>query len=288
MDRERDRTNRLARYRPYPRQAEFHAAGAAHRERLFMAGNQLGKTMMGAVKRSWSRDHAATGVTVGGTGNAVTLTYAVGPTAYVQGEKFAFKATAANTGAATVNVQGLGAKNVFRKTTTGVAACAGGEIQAGDIVELEYDGTQFQIVGAHSLFGDYAEGSWTPAIGGSTTPGTQTYAVQVGRYIRVGNLVTVWFNIALSAKDPATAGSLRITGLPFTASSVSGMRFGAAVGYGALDLDAGYTQIGGYIDATTSVIQLVESGDNLGPSTLAAANLISFTAMVGSVTYRIN
>ena len=36
------------RYRPYPRQAEFHAAGAAHRERLFLAGNQLGKTLAGA------------------------------------------------------------------------------------------------------------------------------------------------------------------------------------------------------------------------------------------------
>jgi phage terminase large subunit-like protein len=40
--------NRLAAYRPYRRQAEFHAAGARTRERLFMAGNQLGKTMAGA------------------------------------------------------------------------------------------------------------------------------------------------------------------------------------------------------------------------------------------------
>jgi hypothetical protein len=40
--------NRLTTYRPYPRQAEFHAAGAGHRERLFLAGNQLGKTLAGA------------------------------------------------------------------------------------------------------------------------------------------------------------------------------------------------------------------------------------------------
>ncbi|TIT57385.1 MAG: terminase, partial [Mesorhizobium sp.] len=38
----RRRANHLAAYRPYPRQAQFHAAGAANRERLFMAGNQLG------------------------------------------------------------------------------------------------------------------------------------------------------------------------------------------------------------------------------------------------------
>ena len=36
---------RLSSYRPYPKQREFRAAGAAHRERLFMAGNQLGKTL---------------------------------------------------------------------------------------------------------------------------------------------------------------------------------------------------------------------------------------------------
>lgn len=35
---------RLELYEPYPKQALFHAAGRTHRERLLMAGNQLGKT----------------------------------------------------------------------------------------------------------------------------------------------------------------------------------------------------------------------------------------------------
>ena len=35
--------DKLASYKPYLKQAEFHAAGAKHRERLLMAGNQLGK-----------------------------------------------------------------------------------------------------------------------------------------------------------------------------------------------------------------------------------------------------
>lgn len=46
----RQRRNRLADYAPYCKQGEFHAAGAAHRERLFMAGNQLGKTWAGAFE----------------------------------------------------------------------------------------------------------------------------------------------------------------------------------------------------------------------------------------------
>ena len=44
----RQRTNRLRTYRPYPKQLDFHAS--LKRERLFMAGNQLGKTMAGAAE----------------------------------------------------------------------------------------------------------------------------------------------------------------------------------------------------------------------------------------------
>lgn len=42
--------NQLADYRPYEKQAIFHAAGATNRERLFMAGNQLGKTKAGGAE----------------------------------------------------------------------------------------------------------------------------------------------------------------------------------------------------------------------------------------------
>ena len=52
---ERTKARRLARtrlkqYAPYPKQSEFHANGAKYRERLFMAGNQLGKTLAGAAE----------------------------------------------------------------------------------------------------------------------------------------------------------------------------------------------------------------------------------------------
>jgi phage terminase large subunit-like protein len=46
----RQRTNRLKDYRPYQKQKDFHAQGASYRERLFMAGNQLGKTVAGAFE----------------------------------------------------------------------------------------------------------------------------------------------------------------------------------------------------------------------------------------------
>ena len=43
-------TNRLKFYAPYGKQKEFHAAGKVHHERLFMAGNQLGKTWAGGFE----------------------------------------------------------------------------------------------------------------------------------------------------------------------------------------------------------------------------------------------
>jgi len=48
--RRRKQENRLTEYRPYERQREFHAAGLESRERLLMAGNQLGKTYSGAAE----------------------------------------------------------------------------------------------------------------------------------------------------------------------------------------------------------------------------------------------
>lgn len=55
LEREQDyrkSTNKLKFYRPYPKQAEFHAAGAHYRERLLMAGNQLGKTLSAGAEVS--------------------------------------------------------------------------------------------------------------------------------------------------------------------------------------------------------------------------------------------
>lgn len=46
----------LERYKPYPKQAEFHALGATTRERALIAGNQVGKTLCAAAEAAM---HAA-------------------------------------------------------------------------------------------------------------------------------------------------------------------------------------------------------------------------------------
>lgn len=49
----RKRENRARYYIPYTKQKEFHFAGVKFRERLFMAGNQLGKTYSGAMEAAF-------------------------------------------------------------------------------------------------------------------------------------------------------------------------------------------------------------------------------------------
>lgn len=79
---------------------------------------------------------------VGGTGDAITLSPTPAITAYAAGQKWSFVAEATNTGAVTINVSALGTQDVQKLGSALVAA----DITTGDVVEVEYDGTQFQML----------------------------------------------------------------------------------------------------------------------------------------------
>lgn len=83
----------------------------------------------------------------------VTLTPA--PAAYVTGEHYRFKANTANTGACTVNFNGLGAKTI-KKAAGGITTdLDDNDIRAGQWVDLVYDGTNMQM---QSLLGNAPTG----------------------------------------------------------------------------------------------------------------------------------
>lgn len=65
----------------------------------------------------------------------------------------------------------------------------------------------------------YEEGTFTPVVEGSSTPGTATYSLQSARYTRIGRSVQI--QIALSWTSGTGTGNLFITGLPFTSANVS-------------------------------------------------------------------
>ena len=79
------------------------------------------------------------------TGSANTYAIALTPavTAYVAGQVFHFKAANASSGASTLNVNALGAKNIKKKNDQDIAA---GDIEQNAIVSVIYDGTSFQML----------------------------------------------------------------------------------------------------------------------------------------------
>jgi len=80
-------------------------------------------------------------ITVTGT-NALIGTSVPPYTSYVAGMTLSFVPVATNTGAVTLDLDGLGAKNLFVGSATPMV---GGELVAGRIAQIEYDGTRFQL-----------------------------------------------------------------------------------------------------------------------------------------------
>lgn len=94
----------------------------------------------GAVKRAYNKINAI--YTTTGTATALVLTLAATPDALVKGERYAFFASQTNTGAMTLNVNGLGAKSILQQDG---AALAAGQIVSGSAVAVIYDGTNFRL-----------------------------------------------------------------------------------------------------------------------------------------------
>lgn len=110
----------------------------------FSGVNDSARAVMGAVKRFWGRINGRYAST--GSSNAYVLTPDVALSAYVTGERYSFRANFANTGAATLNISSLGAKSIKKMTASGKADLAPGDIQQGQPVTVEYDGTDFVMV----------------------------------------------------------------------------------------------------------------------------------------------
>lgn len=81
--------------------------------------------------------------TAGGTGDVITLAIDASIAAYTAGQVFKFKAAAANTGSATLNVNSIGAKTIKKNNDQNLVA---NDIENGQIVEVVYDGTSMLML----------------------------------------------------------------------------------------------------------------------------------------------
>lgn len=92
--------------------------------------------------------------------DTMTATAIPAPTSYVAGMAYDVKIGVTNTGAATINLNGLGAKAVKKSPAVALVA---GDLVANSIYRMVYDGTNFQVVTTDNRYG--------------AATGTDTYAV---------------------------------------------------------------------------------------------------------------
>lgn len=94
----------------------------------------------------------------------------------------------------------------------------------------------------------YEEGTWTPSVSASSGTIT-TVGTVVGRYTRVGRIVTVYAAIPITDNGTG-AGALQVTGIPFTVSSDFSLY--PVTGYN----DSSAKTIGGALQASNATIYL--------------------------------
>lgn len=105
---------------------------------VVVANGQFANVTSSASGVAFTETTAANYVVATGTANAIVAAFSPAIPSLVDGTTVTFKPTAANTGATTLNVNGLGALPVLG---SGALALQGGEIAANGIVTVKYNST---------------------------------------------------------------------------------------------------------------------------------------------------
>lgn len=108
--------------------------------------NNSARANMGGEKRWWVRSNSV--FTTAGSSTVYTLTYAVAAAAYYDGEEFSFIVDETCGAAPTLNINGLGARNLRKFVSGGWTNLAAGDIVATQPIRVRYNlaDTKFDIV----------------------------------------------------------------------------------------------------------------------------------------------
>ncbi len=146
-----------------------------------------------------------------GIANAYVLNFTANFTALTDGIVIYWVAANTNTGASTINVNGLGVLPIFTATTSGYASLLGrpGMIIGGTINQIVYQGGQWVLISSFPVSGTFT-GTY---VGGTTSP-TATIS-----YLIMGRMVSLSLpTLPFTATSNST--SFSISGLPQTITPV--------------------------------------------------------------------
>lgn len=105
------------------------------------------------------------------------------------------------------------------------------------------------------LLADYEEGTWTPTyIGLTTNPTFGSYGIQVGYYVKIGQMVYVSARLRTTGYNSDGSGVLAVGGLPFASAA------GTVGGVGNISILAAVSfttaAVAGYMTASQSYVIL--------------------------------
>ena len=165
-----------------------------------------------------------------------------------------------------------------------------GKIKVSDNIVIGTSGKGIDFAatpgtGTSELLADYEEGTWTPTFKGDGGGADQTYSVQTGNYTKVGNQVTAWFRIIMTARG-TPSGSAILGGLPFTIKNSVGASAGAISNYVNLGVNNYSLTIYPVENSSFCYFYLQTALD--GSQDNASASLVTDNAiLIGFVTYQV-
>ena len=142
---------------------------------------------------------------------------------------------------------------------------------------VQFAATQIASSNVNTL-DDYEEGTWTPAF----TGGAPTYTQQNGWYTKIGNVVTAWGSIIITAKS-ASGVEAGIVGLPFPSALIST----SVASWGREYLPAGVlpsSAHGAFASVEGSVAYIRNNSGSL--NSYSMDNLAASGSLTFGVTYR--
>lgn len=136
---------------------------------------------------------------------------------------------------------------------------------------MMYDGSEWLGLAPYKV------GTFTPTLLGTTTPGTQTYDAggQLGKYMKIGPLVQFVVRLKITAIDAATAGSIRVGGLPYAMEVTPAVKPSICIGnIVGVTFSAGYTQLTALmVESNSKQINLAQCGSGIASASLPVTGL---------------
>lgn len=229
--------------------------------------------------------HAAENYAVStGSANAYVVTLSPVPTSYTAGMVIRFTSNFGNTGSATVNVNGLGAKTI--KKLDGATNLASGDIASGQTITLVYDGTNFILESPTAATpGSKLQNVFTPVTVSSGTTPTDLISVSVpGGTLSTNNAVRIRAYLKIQISNSAIPGmtfalvygGTTIASIILTSPNSSTFNFNGWMDLILMANNATSAQIGSIAAVLGNIASLVAT------NTLMWANAAEGTAAVDS------